>query len=147
MSYVRKVFGLGIFLVIVFSVLIVPLALAREANPTVSAADQLIESSVGLLQATDEATGTVEATDEATGTVEATTEAIETVEATTEATGTVEAAGATEGTATPVGGAQQPAALPSTGAVTTPSTSILLVAIGGLILIGGLGLALTRRRN
>ena len=123
MSYVRKVFGLGIFLVIVFSVLIVPLALAREANSAVSAADQLVENSIGLLQATDEATGTVEATTEATGTVEA------------------------EGTATPVGGAQQPAALPSTGAVTTPSTSILLVAIGGLILIGGLVLALTRRRH
>lgn len=123
MSYVRKAFGLGIFLVIVFSVLVVPLALAREANPAVSAADQLVESSIGLLQATDEATGTVEATAEATGTVEA------------------------EGTATPVGGAQQPAALPSTGAVTTPSTSILLVAIGGLILVGGLVLALTRRRH
>lgn len=132
MSYVRKVFGLGILLVIVFSVLVVPLALAREANPAVSAADQLVENSIGLLQATDEATGTVEAT----------TEAIETVEATTEATGTVEAAE----TATPVGGAQQPAALPSTGAVTTPSTSILLVTIGGIILVGGLVLALTRRR-
>jgi hypothetical protein len=40
-----------------------------------------------------------------------------------------------------------PAALPTTGGDTTPWTSILLLAVGGLALIGGLGLSLSSRKR
>jgi predicted lipoprotein with Yx(FWY)xxD motif len=43
--------------------------------------------------------------------------------------------------------AAAPATLPTTGGVVTPWTAILLLAAGGVIVLGGLGLAVSRRKQ
>jgi hypothetical protein len=114
----RKFLGLGLGLVLLL-VLLVPLVAAQEA-PRIS------EPVAGsFLQ------GTVTATVMATGT-EAAPAATATTAATTAATGTTPAAAT-------------PQALPQTGGVNTPWTSVLLLVVGGLVAALGLGLAFARR--
>ena len=130
MSYMRKVFGLGILLLIVLSILVVPMAMAQEGTATPA----VEQPGAQTTPAVDEpSAATTPAVDEPSA---ATTPAVEDPNAA--ATTVVEPGAAQQ---------QAPGTLPQTGAVTTPSTSIMLLAIGGLILVGGLGLALTRRRS
>jgi cytoskeletal protein RodZ len=144
MSYVRKMLGLGVLLLLISLAVFVPLALAYDTNnlETVNQPGAY----VGMFQTTPTGTVTIEATDEATATTEpaATTEVTATVEplATTEAltTATVEA-GAAQATATPA------TTLPATGGEFTPWPMIALLVVGGLILLSGLGLALSRRSH
>ena len=111
----RKFLGLGLGLVLLL-VLLVPLVAAQKA-PRIS------EPVAGsFLQGT--VTATVETMVE-TPTVEAMVE-------TPAATGTVEAMAT-------------PQALPQTGGVSTPWTSVLLLVVGGLVAALGLGLAFARR--
>lgn len=125
MSYTRKIFVLGVLLLIMLSMVAAPLALAQDATPTTEA--------------------TVEPTDEA-GAADAASTPV--TEPAAETTPVVDPEAATTPVVEPAAEQQQaPGTLPQTGAVATPSTSILLVTIGALILIGGLGLALTRRRR
>ena len=79
----------------------------------------------------------VAATEAMTPTVAATEAMTPTVAATEAVTPTV---AATPAVATP-------AALPKTGGDTTPWTSILLLAVGALVLIGGLSLAMSSRKR
>ena len=87
-------------------------------------------------------TPTVAATEAMTST-EAMTPTVAATEAMTPTAATPTVAATVAATPT----AAAPAALPTTGGDNTPWTSIVLLAVGGLVLIGGLSLALSSRKR
>ncbi len=98
----------------------------KATNVTAAAA-----AATPAVAATEAMTPTVAATEAMTPTVAATEVVTPTVAATVAATPTV----------------STPAALPTTGGDSTPWTSILLLGVGGVVLFGGLSLALSSRRR
>jgi len=165
MTYVHKVFGLGILLVIVFSVLMVPLALAQEGGTVeVTLEDGQINMVDSLPAGPTTFMITNNGTEEHSFEVEG--NGIEeeldphlqpgengTLEVDLQP-GTYEVycpmadhrgqgmeieltvTAATDTT---------PSALPATGGVLSPGSGILLLGLGVLVLIGGLSLAFARR--
>lgn len=156
MSYFRRIFGLGVLLVIMSLVAFVSLASAHGTTG-VAFEDQMVSSNIGMLQTTPTTTATVTTTDQVTNTLATATSVLTGTNDTSGAaqgtvTATTEAGGAAQATATPAGGTQQgtqqqsPGTLPATGGeIGLPWTTLALIVIGGLILFSGLGLALSRR--
>jgi hypothetical protein len=153
MAYWRRIFGLGVLLVAISLVVFVSLASAHEITD-VTFGDQVV-ANIGMLQTTPTTTATVTTTDQVTdttGTAEATpaatTEATSEVQGTTPVTATTDAAGVQATPDTTQQGTQQqsPGALPATGGeIGLPWITLALIVIGGLVLFGGLSLALNRR--
>jgi|GEM_PF-6333084 len=130
---------------------------AALAHPVINNSTYSVEQSIGMFQdsgtggtdtgGTDDTGGTEDVT---TGTVTDTTTTTATLgtdTTTDDATGAPAVTDPQQGVQDTQQGTQQqaPGTLPQTGGETTPWTMLLLIAVGGLILFSGLGLAFSRR--
>jgi hypothetical protein len=128
------------------------LASAALAHPIVTGSTYSADQTIGMFQDNGDADGTDDGTDDVDTSADDADDAgvvddTSTDTTTDDATGAPAVTDPQQGVQDTQQGTQQqaPGTLPQTGGETTPWAMLLLIAVGGLVLISGLGLAFSRR--